>query len=401
MPKVLRIINRFNIGGPTYNAAYLTKYLSSDYETLLVGGVKEEHEKSSEFILENLGLEPTIVLEMRRSINPFQDYLAYRKIKKIIKDFKPDIVHTHAAKAGTLGRLAAINCHVPVIIHTFHGHVFHSYFGKVKTTIFKIIESYLAYRSTAIIAISKKQKEELCDIHTITSRDKCTIIPLGFDLTRFQTDNESKRILFRNKYNIKDDEIAIVIVGRVVCIKNHTLFLDALKFVLDSSNKKVRAFIVGDGDNRTCIEQQAKDRGIEFTTQADSFHNKPLCFTSWIKDIDVVYSGADIVALTSLNEGTPVSLIEAEAACKPIITTNIGGIEDIVENGVTGILVENNNSEAFGQNLLNLVEDAGLRERLSIKGRAFVNENYQYNRLVSDVKKLYDTLLENYSKQQQ
>src|ERR1035437_5901948 len=109
MPRVLRIINRFNIGGPTYNAAYLTKYLSPQYETLLVGGVKEEHEKSSEFILENLGLEPTIILEMRRTINPFQDYLAYRKIKQIIKEFKPDIVHTHAAKAGTLGRLAAIN----------------------------------------------------------------------------------------------------------------------------------------------------------------------------------------------------------------------------------------------------------------------------------------------------
>ena len=393
MPKVLRIINRFNIGGPTYNAAYLTKYLSPDYETLLVGGVKEEHEKSSEFILENLGLNPTIVLEMRRSINPFQDYLAYRKVKQIIKEYKPDIVHTHAAKAGTLGRWAAIQCKVPVIVHTFHGHVFHSYFGKVKTAIFKVIESYLAKRSTAIIAISKKQKEELCDIHHIVSREKCHIIPLGFDLTRFQTDNKTKRLSFRKKYNIEDDEIAIVIIGRVVMIKNHSLFLDALKFVLDNSKKRVRAFIVGDGDNRKALEEQAKELGIGFTTQNDNIHNKPLCFTSWIKDVDVVYSGADIVALTSLNEGTSVSLIEAEAACKPIISTNIGGIEDIVEHGVTGLLVENNNTEAFCQNLFKLVEDAELRKQLSIKGRAFVNNHYHYTRLVSDVKKLYDTLL--------
>jgi glycosyltransferase involved in cell wall biosynthesis len=394
MPKVLRIINRFNIGGPTYNAAYLTKYLSPEYETLLVGGVKEEHEKSSGFILENLGLEPTIVLEMRRSINPFQDFLAYRKIKQIIKEYKPDIVHTHAAKAGTLGRWAAISCGVPVIVHTFHGHVFHSYFGKAKTTIFKTIESFLAKRSTAIIAISKKQKEELCDIHHIVSREKCIIIPLGFDLTRFQTDNDLKRLAFRQKYNIQNNEIAIVIVGRVVSIKNHSLFIDALKFVIENSKQKVRAFIVGDGDNRNAIEQQARELGIEFTTQKDDYHDKPLCFTSWIKDVDVVYSGADIVALTSLNEGTPVSLIEAEAACKPIITTNIGGIEDIVTNGVTGILVENNNAEAFGKNLLKLVEDADLREQLSIKGRAFVNENYHYTRLVADVKKLYDNLLQ-------
>ena len=394
MPKVLRIINRFNIGGPTYNAAYLTKYLLPEYETLLVGGVKEEHEKGSEFILEDLGLDPIIVFEMRRSINPFQDLLAYRKIKQIIKEYKPDIVHTHAAKAGTLGRLAAISCGVPVIVHTFHGHVFHSYFGKVKTSVFKIIERYLAKRSTAIIAISKKQKEELCDIHKITTRDKCVIIPLGFDLTRFYTDNDLKRQLFRQKYNIKDDEIAIVIVGRVVAIKNHSLFLDALKYVIDNSNKKVRAFIVGDGDNRKHIENQAKELGIQFTTQQDTFHDKLLCFTSWIKDIDVVYSGADIVALTSLNEGTPVSLIEAEAASKPIITTNIGGIEDIVENRVTGLLVENNSKEMFGQNLLKLVENPELRESLSIKGRAFVNKHYNYTRLVSDVKALYDNLLQ-------
>ena len=233
----------------------------------------------------------------------------------------------------------------------------------------------------------------MCDIYHITSPSKCTIIPLGFDLTRFQTNNEVKRLQFRQKYSISDDEIAIVIVGRVVSIKNHSLFIESLKHVIDSSKQKVRAFIVGDGDNRKVIEEQAKTLGIEYTTQNESIHNKPLCFTSWIKDVDVVYSGADIVALTSLNEGTPVSLIEAEAACKPIITTNIGGIEDIVENGVTGILVENNNSEAFGINLLKVVDDANLRENLSTKGRAFVNENYHYTRLVADVKKLYDQLL--------
>lgn len=393
MPKVLRIINRFNIGGPTYNAAYLTKYLSSNYETLLVGGVKEEHEKSSEYILENLGLEPTIVFEMRRSINPFQDIIAYRKIKQIIKEYKPDIVHTHAAKAGTLGRMAAFSCKVPIVVHTFHGHIFHSYFGTIKTTIFKIIERYLAKRSTAIIAISKKQKEELCNIHKITTHNKCHIVRLGFDLSRFQTDNEAKRSTFRKSYNISDDEVAIVIVGRVVPIKNHSLFIKALHHVLQNSNKKVRAFIVGDGDNRKNIEQQAIELGIGFTTEHDNIHNQPLCFTSWIKDVDVVYSGADIVALTSLNEGTPVSLIEAEAACKPIITTNIGGIEDIVEDGVTGILVENNNIEIFGQKLLQLVEDENLRHQLSEKGREFVNKQYHYTRLVNDIEELYVELL--------
>ena len=160
MPKILRIINRFNIGGPTYNAAYLTKYLSNDFETLLVGGEKEETEDSSEYIIRNLGIEPVIIPEMHRSINPRNDLIAYRKIKNIIETFKPDIVHTHASKAGTIGRIAALRSNVPVIIHTFHGHVFHSYFNSYKTKIFQNIEQSLAKKSSKIIAISDLQKKE-------------------------------------------------------------------------------------------------------------------------------------------------------------------------------------------------------------------------------------------------
>jgi len=391
--KVLRIINRFNLGGPTFNAAYLTKYLADEYETLLIGGVKEDHEESSEFILHSLGVEPIIVEEMRRSINPFQDIIAYRKIKRIIKEFKPDIVHTHAAKAGTLGRLAAIHCKVPIIIHTFHGHVFHSYFGTFKTYIFKTIERYLARKSTAIIAISTKQKEELCNEFQIVAPEKCFVVRLGFDLDKFGKDTERKRIQFRKTYQIKDDEIAIVIVGRIVPVKNHSLFIKALHIALLHGLTKIRAFIVGDGESRKMIEAQATERGIAFTTERDTVHDKPLCFTSWIRDIDVVYSGADIVALTSLNEGTPVSLIEAEAASKAIITTNVGGIEDIVVDGETGLLVANNNAQAFAAKLIELTEDTELRTKLSLQGKAFVNEHYRYERLVADMKALYASLL--------
>ena len=151
MPKVLRIINRFNLGGPTYNAAYLTKYMAPEFETLLVGGMHEITEGSSKYILENLGIEPIIIPEMKREINLKQDRIAYKKIKAIIKDFKPDIVHTHASKAGALGRLAAHQLGVKGIVHTFHGHVFHSYFGRVKTQFYKQVERYLAKKSTKII----------------------------------------------------------------------------------------------------------------------------------------------------------------------------------------------------------------------------------------------------------
>ncbi|MFI5164756.1 MAG: glycosyltransferase, partial [Bacteroidia bacterium] len=193
MPKILRIINRFNLGGPTYNAAYLTKYLSPEFETLLVGGMKDDSEESSEFILKNLGVDYKILPGMKRSINPYNDFLVYNEIKKIIHEFKPDIVHTHAAKAGALGRQAAYSCKVPVIVHTFHGHVFHSYFGGLKTSIYKTIERNLAKKTTAIIAISEKQKQELVETHRIVPAEKVHVIPLGFDLDRFQENQDEKR----------------------------------------------------------------------------------------------------------------------------------------------------------------------------------------------------------------
>ena len=161
MTKILRILNRFNLGGPTYNVAYLTKYISKEYETILVGGLKEDAEASSEYILNDLNISYTIIPQIRREINLRQDFKAFRKLIKLIKTEKPDIVHTHASKAGMLGRMAAIYCGVPYIFHTFHGHVFHSYFGKIKTSVFIAIERFLAKRSTAIIPISESQKYDL------------------------------------------------------------------------------------------------------------------------------------------------------------------------------------------------------------------------------------------------
>ncbi len=389
MTKVVRIINRFNLGGPTYNVAYLSKYMSDEYETLLVGGAKDETEESSGFIVEKLGLKPVIVEEMLREINFRNDYAAYKKIKKIILEFKPDIVHTHASKAGTLGRLAAASCGVPVIIHTFHGHVFHSYFGKLKTLFYKTIERYLAKKSTVIIAISEIQKQELSEIHKICAPSKVKVIPLGFDLSKFQEDLSEKRKKFRAKYNLEDDEIAISIIGRLVPVKNHALFLEALKIASEKTNKKIRAFIIGDGEERAVIESKARTLGIKFTDGTKSNEKSLLTFTSWIKEIDIALAGSDIIALTSFNEGTPVSLIEAQAANKPIITTNVGGIENVVIPGKTALLCGNNDLKAFSESLLKLLEDDQLRSDMAEKGWDHVRERFHYTRLVRDMEDLY------------
>lgn len=395
MAKILRILNRFNLGGPTYNAAYLTKYMSPEFETMLIGGCRDEAEKDSEYIVRSLGIEPVIIPEMRREIDPVKDVVAYNKIKKIIKEFKPDIVHTHASKAGVLGRYAAKSAKVPIIVHTFHGHIFHSYFNSYKSMVFKTIERNLANKSSKIIAVSEFQKYELTEVYKIVKPEKVEVINLGFDLEQFQKNIDEKRQKFRAEFNIKDDEIAIGIIGRIVPIKNHNLFLKGVKYLMDNTSKKVRIFIVGDGESKEAIMQKAKELNIDFVDTLKSNKVATLTFTSWRKDIDVVNAGLDIIALTSLNEGTPVSIIEAQASNKAIIATNVGGIKDIVIENETAILTKNADEEDFAKKLLELVENEELRNKLSKNSYDFVKQKFHYTTLVKNMSKLYNNLLNN------
>lgn len=395
MPKVLRIINRFNLGGPTYNVSYLTKYMAPDYETLLVGGMNDKSEACSDYIVQKLGIHAIKISEMMRSINGYNDVVAYEKIKSIIKRYKPDIVHTHASKAGVLGRQAAISCGVPVIVHTFHGHIFNSYFNKYVTATFKRIEQYYAKRTSAIVAISDIQKYELSEVYNIAPAEKFRVIPLGFDLNRFQENKAMKRDAFRKQYDIADDEMAVSIVGRLVPVKNHRMFIDAIKDVKSKTNRKVRGVIVGDGDLRDGLLEYANLHGLTCSTPEHKVPNSDLIFTSWIKDADYVFAGSEISALTSLNEGTPVSIIESQAANVPVVSTIVGGIRDVVVEGKTALLSPTQNVDAFSENLLMLVENDEMRKKMSEDGWIFVRDKFHYTRLVNDMKNLYDELLAN------
>ena len=395
MPKVLRIINRFNLGGPTYNVSYLTKYMAPDYETLLVGGMNDKSEACSDYIVQKLGIHAIKISEMMRSINGYNDVVAYEKIKSIIKRYKPDIVHTHASKAGVLGRQAAISCGVPVIVHTFHGHIFNSYFNKYVTETFRKIEQHYAKRTSAIVAISDIQKYELSEIYKIAPPEKFRVIPLGFDLNRFQENKAMKRDAFRKQYDIADDEIAVSIVGRLVPVKNHRMFIDAIKKVKSKTNRKVRGVIVGDGDLRDGLMEYASLHGLTSSTPEHKVPNSDLIFTSWIKDADYVFAGSEISALTSLNEGTPVSIIESQAANVPVVSTIVGGIRDVVVEGKTALLSPTQNVDAFSENLLMLVENDEMRKQMSEDGWIFVRDKFHYTRLVNDMKNLYDELLAN------
>lgn len=388
MPKILRILNRFNLGGPVYNASYLSEGLAPEYETLLIGGKEEPGELSALYIPESQGIQPRIIPSLQRSISFKTDRQAYRDIREIIQSFQPDIVHTHASKAGAIGRMAASKENVPVIVHTFHGHVFHSYFHPAKTALFKRLERRLAKQSTAIIAISDLQKKELCEEHRIVSPDKTHVIPLGFELERFGKDKSTKRAAFRSKWGIDDDTIAIGIVGRLAPVKNHQLFLRAIQNLKSKTDKHIVGVVIGDGELKSSLVQQISDLGLNAPPSRPD-----IVFTSWITDMTLALPGLDIVALTSLNEGTPVSLIEAQAAGVPVVTTNVGGVMDVISDKETGYVVPTFDEDDFAHHLKLLCEDQELRESFGTTGITWSNERFGKHRLVEDIRYLYRQFL--------
>lgn len=378
---MLRIINRFNIGGPTYNATFLTRFLPDDYETMLVGGLPEEGESDSLYILDQYGVKPVLVEEIVRNPKLSSDRKAYKKLKSIIKEFKPDIVHTHAAKAGALGRRAAKACNVPVIVHTFHGHVFHSYFNKAKTSVFKAIERNLAKKSDAIVAISNIQKDELTEVHKVAKPSKVTVVPLGFDLELFHKKAIDNRKIERETKGLEEKTVAIAIIGRFAPIKDHGFFFDVVENVLSRINTKVKFYVVGDGTERDFIEERANSINKQFPGVIE--------LTSWVRDIALFNAAMDVICLTSKNEGTPVSLIEAQAANIPVVTTDVGGVRDIVKDGETGFIIPPNELNMFSNRLIELIEDKKKRDFMSQNGWNHVREKFHYTTLVQNMDRLY------------
>lgn len=404
MYRVLRILNRFNLGGPVYNASYLSADLLPEFETRLIGGAPEFGEAEATYIPESLGVHAEIVPSMQRAIRLKNDRQAYRDVRQIIREFKPHIVHTHAAKAGAIGRLAAFAEHVPATVHTFHGHVFHSYFGQLKTGIYKGVERKLAARTSAIIAISALQKHELCTVYQVAPPERTHIIPLGFDLSPFQANRESKRDAFRHNLNLPSETFVFGIIGRLTAIKNHHLFLEAFARVKANTSRPVKAIIIGDGELRETLERYANELGL---TSARCRHRSEtegaqgeristsydICFTSWITAIHEVLPGLDAAVLSSRNEGTPVSMIEAQAAGVPVISTDVGGVRDVIDDGVTGLVVQPNDVEALANAMLELCSNRERHQLMQQAAPAHVVDRYSRNRLASDVRALYAKLL--------
>ena len=289
-----------------------------------------------------------------------------------------------------MDELAGIRSKTPIIVHTFHGHVFHSYFNKVKTQAYISIERKLAKYTDAVIAISPLQKKELLEDFSIAEESRMNVIPLGFDLSRFKANQDQKRDEFRGKYQLDNDCVAIGIIGRLVHIKNHDLFLRLSRRVIDETNKKVKFFIIGDGELMADLKLLAQELNLSSIRGHLSDH---VLFTSWIKNIDEAIAGLDIIVMTSNNEGTPVSLIEAQAGERAIVSTEVGGIKDIIVPGRSGLISPKGDIVELSKNLLELIENDKKRMEMGKHGYTFVREKFTYKRLANDMDLLYKKLL--------
>lgn len=373
--KIIRIISRLNIGGPVIHVTLLNKHFhDDDWHSTLVTGRPAKGEGDMSYLAHNYGVRPIVFRGLGREISLWDDFVVLIQLIRLFIKEKPDIVHTHTAKAGTLGRLAAFLTGVPKVYHTFHGNVFEGYFSPLKTKVFILIERLLALVSTKIIAISELQKKDLLR-ERITSNSKITVIPLGFDFSRILPIEPEEKL--RKELNIPDDKIIVAIIGRITHIKNHALFFEIAQRVLAITDH-VHFLVIGDGDMRLDAEQQVKKMGIE----------KSVSFTGFITNLKHIYGSVDIVVLSSFNEGTPVSLLEAMACNKLVLSTKVGGVQDFITNGVNGF--------AFGfdpDEFCNVISDyiANPAKYLPLREQAAkdILPKYDKERLFRDIEALY------------
>jgi glycosyltransferase involved in cell wall biosynthesis len=383
--KILRVIARLNMGGPALHVAYLTEGLRErGYDTTLVAGSLARGEDSMAFVADAHGVEIVRIDELGREISPLRDLMATIRLAKLIRKERPQILHTHTAKAGTVGRVAARlagSRRPPIVVHTFHGHVLRGYFGPVRSLLFRLLERWLAAGTTALVAVSPQVRDDLVALG-VAPRDRFVVIRLGIELDERVAPEQNGRAESRRYLGIPGDRFAVGWIGRMTAVKRTDDVLIAFKGLRDSGVDAVLC-MVGDGPDRLTLEQRAHELGVARDT----------VFLGYQEDVAPFYAAFDVLVLPSGNEGTPVTVIEALAAERPVVATRVGGVPDVVRDGEDGFLVEAGATDDLADRLGRLARDPALRARRGRKGRERVLPRYAVERLVDDVDELYRSLL--------
>jgi len=384
--RVLRVIARLNMGGPALHVAYLTAGLEPrGYETTLVAGTLARGEESMAFVAEGLGVPVVTINQLHREISPLRDAVAVLRLARLIRAQRPHILHTHTAKAGAIGRLAAVlagPARPPIIVHTFHGHVLRGYFGPVRAAGFRLLERWLARRATALVAVSPQVRDDLVSLG-VAPAESFVIVRLGIALEERVSPDAAGRERMRALLGIAPQRFVVGWIGRMTGVKRTDDILLALRGLRDRGVDAC-LLMVGDGPDRDQTERRAKELGVV----------RECFFLGYQDDVTAFLSAFDAFVLPSGNEGTPVSAIEALGAGRPVVATRVGGVPDVVRDGVDGYLVEAGDVAGLAEALARLAVDPELRDRMGAAGRERVLPRYAVERLIDDVDRLYRSLLE-------
>ncbi len=383
---MLRVIARLNMGGPALHVAYLSAGLRDrGYETTLVAGTLARGEGSMSYVAEELGVPVLPLPELSREISLPRDLKAAFRLARLIRELRPRILHTHTAKAGAVGRIAALlagRARPPIVVHTFHGHVLRGYFDPVQATLFRLLERALARTTTALVAVSPEVRDDLVALG-VAPAERFAVIRLGIELAQRVEAGPDGRARARRMLGIPPTRFAVGWIGRMTAVKRAEDVLGAFKALRDRGVDACLC-LVGDGPDREALERRAHELGVV----------RHCLFLGYQDEVAPFYAAFDALLLPSANEGTPVSAIEALAAARPVVATRVGGVPDVVRDGQDGFLVEPGDVSSLADRLALLAADPALRERMGRAGRERVLSRYGVDRLLDDHDRLYRSLLE-------
>lgn len=382
--RVLRVIARLNVGGPSLHVSYLTDGLvSRGYTTTLAAGAISAGEASMAFVAQRRGIEVEWIPELQREVSPFRDAGVVRRLAQLIRRERPHVLHTHTAKAGAAGRLAARlvgDARPPVVVHTFHGHMLLGEFDPLREGVYRRIERALARDTDALVAVSPEVRDELVEIG-VAPASRFAVVRLGIELGERMAGAERGGEL-RAALGIPPDRFTVGWVARMSPVKQADDVLRTIR-LLHERGIDAALVMVGDGPERTRLEALARDLRIDAATR----------FVGFQDDVGPWFHAFDTLLLPSRSEGTPVSAIETLAAGRPVVATRVGGVADVVREGVDGYLVGFGDVHAAADRLAQLAADPELRRRLGAAGRERVLHRYRVPRLVEDIDRLYRSLL--------